>query len=429
MIKPQEYLAMQGNTVLVIGVGGYCQRFIWDVYKEFGIKIVLVDPDDKNSAVSKVSLFIEYDFLSHKTEQEHAICIIKILKEKGVTIDGCVTFIDTCGPLAAIICHQQNLHGPGHQAAYVAKNKGTSYDVLRTKEQTNQFVVKCYQINTISDLENAFSYVGVPAVMKPENGSCGAGVKRITDFKKLKVTYENEALKHGNNFTLMEFIEGTQHGIELILFKRELIASFVTDYGPTRKDRFTETAATMPSCLSKAAVEELMTAAHKCCIGIGLIDGVFNVEMKMTSNGPKLIEMNARMPSFYIRDWVLICYGIDLLLYTFMTCLGIRPEITKPVSTHRIMGIACVPSVHKEQLLKSQTVDIFNDLDQKGIISYHQLSNSLEECENDGDEIPFCSLAVIDQDIRKTKEKLLNVWNSIGFNTDSYDVKYFLKDF
>lgn len=106
MIKPQEYLAMQGNTVLVIGVGGYCQRFIWDVYKEFGIKIVLVDPDDKNSAVSKVSLFIEYDFLSHKTEQEHAICIIKILKEKGVTIDGCVTFIDTCGPLAAIICHQ-----------------------------------------------------------------------------------------------------------------------------------------------------------------------------------------------------------------------------------------------------------------------------------------------------------------------------------
>ncbi|XP_076091699.1 carnosine synthase 1-like [Mytilus galloprovincialis] len=429
MITPREFLAMQGKTVLVIGVGGYCQRFIWDVYKEFGIKIVLVDPDDKNLAISKVTSFIEYDFLSHQTDQEHATCIIKILKEKGITIDGCVTFLDTCGPLAAIICRQQNLYGPGQEAAYVAKYKGTTYEVLKTKDQTKQFIVKCYQMNTIFDIESAFSYVGVPAVMKPENGCCGAGVKRITDLKQFKVTYENEALTHGNNFTLMEFIEGTQHGIELILFQRELIASFVTDYGPTRKDRFTETAATMPSCLSKDAVEELMTAAHKCCIGIGLVDGVFNIEMKMTSNGPKLIEMNARMPSFYIRDWVLICYGIDLLLYTFMTCLGIRPEMTKPVSTHQIMGIACVPSVHKEHLSKSQTVDLFKDMDQKGIISYHQLSNSLGECENDGNEIPFCSLAVIDQGITKTKEKLLKVWNLIGFNTDSYDVKLFLQHF
>jgi carnosine synthase len=42
-----------------------------------------------------------------------------------------------------------------------------------------------------------------------------------------------------------------------------------------------------------------VTAAHQCCTEIGLVDGVFNVEMKMTKTGPNLIEINARMGGFY----------------------------------------------------------------------------------------------------------------------------------
>ena len=39
MSKQSQELAMQGKTVLVVSSGGYCQRFIWDVYTEFGIKV------------------------------------------------------------------------------------------------------------------------------------------------------------------------------------------------------------------------------------------------------------------------------------------------------------------------------------------------------------------------------------------------------
>jgi carnosine synthase len=62
----------------------------------------------------------------------------------------------------------------------------------------------------------------------------------------------------------------------------------------------------------------LVTAAYQCCTEIGLVDGVFNVEMKMTKTGPKLIEINARMGGFYLRNWILTCYGIDVFTSTII---------------------------------------------------------------------------------------------------------------
>jgi phosphoribosylamine-glycine ligase len=49
--------------------------------------------------------------------------------------------------------------------------------------------------------------------------------------------------------------------------------------------------------------------------------GVFNVEMKMTKTGPNLIEINARMGGFYLRNWILTCYGIALLLSDSVTAI------------------------------------------------------------------------------------------------------------
>jgi carnosine synthase len=116
----------------------------------------------------------------------------------------------------------------------------------------------------------------------------------------------------------MEYIEGTEHDVDIIIFQRQLIAAFVSDNGPTRQGRFTETPVLMPSCLLPDREGQLVTAAYQCCTEIGLVDGVFNVEMKMTKTGPNLIEINARMGGFYLRNWILTCYGIDLLLFIYM---------------------------------------------------------------------------------------------------------------
>ena len=82
-----------------------------------------MDPDQNSHGSSMASTFVKYDFLNHKKDGEHAVEIVKILKEKGLTIDGCVTFWEDCGPLAATICDLLHLNGPGQHAAEIAKKK------------------------------------------------------------------------------------------------------------------------------------------------------------------------------------------------------------------------------------------------------------------------------------------------------------------
>lgn len=49
--------------------------------------------------------------------------------------------------------------------------------------------------------------------------------------------------------------------------------------------------------------------------------------LKLTGAGPRLIEINPRMGGFYLRDWILELYGVDLLLAAAMVACGLRPAL------------------------------------------------------------------------------------------------------
>lgn len=59
-------------------------------------------------------------------------------------------------------------------------------------------------------------------------------------------------------------------------------------------------------------------------MGCGLLDGVFNVEFKLIRVGLRFIEINSRMGGFYLRDWILEFYGVDLFLAVVMVVCGLR---------------------------------------------------------------------------------------------------------
>ena len=61
---------------------------------------------------------------------------------------------------------------------------------------------------------------------------------------------------------------------------------------------------------------------------LGFDMGVFHVEGKYTSRGPRLIEVNCRMGGGPIRDINLLVWGVDLVEEQFMCSAGIpsRPN-------------------------------------------------------------------------------------------------------
>jgi hypothetical protein len=47
--------------------------------------------------------------------------------------------------------------------------------------------------------------------------------------------------------------------------------------------------------------KRVINAATECCNGLGLHNGVFNAEFKLTSAGLKLIKVNGRQGGFYVQ--------------------------------------------------------------------------------------------------------------------------------
>jgi len=227
----------------------------------------------------------------------------------------------------------------------------------------------------------------------------------------------------------MDYIGGTEHDVDVIIYKRKLVGAFVSDNGPTRLPKFTETAAAMPTFLPDDKRRQLIVAAYQCCVEIGLTSGVFNVELKMTPTGPKLIEINARMGGFYLRDWIKTLYGVDILLCVFMIACDIKPILPVVVPDSQMIGVMAIPSAHRKALSDPVNTKLMSLLEENGVIRVNRLDQELPPASEDRYEEPFLNIAVQDANWETAKTKVTGVFSLLGLNTTEYQVEEFLRDF
>ena len=443
---------MVGKTVVVIGGGAYSKKDIWPDAMSYGIKVILVDADPNYFAKEQVHKFIYYDYNDHVHDHTHAINIVDQLSNLDLEgcVDGCLTFWEDCGPLAAYICKILGLNGNDCNAALIAKTKSLTQITLRNKTddiphwpRTLMYSSATQPINSEKDLVNAADTFSFPAVLKLEYGSSAVGVSLCQTFDELETKYreiqntlQSEedyggiGLGFGNNMAVMELLKGSEHDVDIVLFQRKLLGAFVSDNGPTRVPDFTETAATMPTTLPSDKAAQLITAAYQCCTEIGLSDGVFNVELKMTPTGPKLIEINARMGGFYLRDWIKRIYNVDLMLCAMMISCGIKPFIPKLKPKCQIMGVILVPSLH-EAFLKSNSVEhnVIKGMTLVGDVIWNQFDQEVTQHVTSRHEEPMASIAVAGTDATDARKKLLTICDSLKISSENYSVADFTSQF
>ncbi|KAG5845449.1 carnosine synthase 1-like isoform X1 [Anguilla anguilla] len=305
--------------------------------------------------------------------------------------------------------------------------------------------VPCAHMENAQDLKDAVQQnrVRFPAVMKLEYGAGAVGVKRVgsleealTHLEKIagdlreETDYPGIGLGWGNAMTLMEFVGGTEHDVDVLLFDGRLEGAFVSDNGPTRLPAFTETAARMPTGLAPDKRVQLIHAAYHSCLACGLRDGVFNVELKMTPLGPRLLEINARMGGFYLRDWILQLYGVDILLAAFMVACGLPPRLPSatclPPQGH-YAGIMCVVSQHRQALNTTAHPRRLRQLHQEGVLRLNELEEELISGEY---EEPYCNVSVRDDRPDDARQRLLALCQGLGLHCPPrYDLGYFLSQF
>ena len=93
-----------------------------------------------------------------------------------------------------------------------------------------------------------------------------------------------------------------------------------------------------PSILPTYQQRELLDLSVKTVKCLGFINGVFHVESKYTSRGPRLIEVNCRMGGGPVRTMNMLVWGVDLVEEQLLCSAGIPSN--PPVALKPLMNIA-----------------------------------------------------------------------------------------
>ncbi|KAL8577463.1 hypothetical protein ACOMHN_021915 [Nucella lapillus] len=475
-----------GKTVVAVGGGTHGKRHLWTEARELGIKLVLVDSDPRHKARAAVDTFLHVDFRNHAQDEQHVTTILRLLSKhrpgreeedgEGVVVDGVITWMEDTVPLTARLGHALGLpHVMSLESALKAKSKERTHTVLgqQGKECSEEeglllqltqplslpllspavYASPVVRVNTVKEVAEAVNKISLPAVMKLGYGSGSVGVMHVRTVQEaeqhlrlVQETFRREpnfpgtGLSYGNCMILMPRLLGTEHDVDVVLFESQVVAAYVSDNGPTRHPLCIPTSGLMPSVRPKEQRQELIQAAAACCRGLGLHTGVFNVEMMMTPQGPRLLEINARMGSHNMRDWIRLIYNVDLFHLALMCSCGIRPVVPegtissldedfkdqvkteeqededKELQNGYLMGIMLYPSRHAQALATTASPQRLQALCQNGDVFFTHFI--LGEVPSGTDfELAVGNIAVRGSSLQETKTKMVDICTSLGLET------------
>ena len=353
---------LAGRTVLVIGGLTPSKRPVWRSAKEQRLRIVLANdravvPADDLGLELAAELLIPHLHADHTREGDEASCaaIVRELTKRGIVLDGVITFWEDCTVVAALVAERLGLRGNTVTAQRTAKDKLAT---LRALAAPLPFAIDTFEpapttllppfaeLRSALDVDSApAQVVPFPAVLRFRFGSSAVGTRVVrsreeakTEASRLEALIRDKAgadalyggcgFRHGDDasgLVLAGFVDGTEHDVDLLLFDGELVDAWVTDNGETDIPFCAETCALMPSRLSASRQQQLISAAWQACRRVGLANGAANVELKLSMDGPKILEINGRMGGFYIPEWVRRVWGYDLPAACFQIACGIRP--------------------------------------------------------------------------------------------------------
>jgi len=353
---------LAGRRVLVIGGVTASKRPVWRSAREHGVQVVLVNdrsvvPEDGLGPELHAELIVPHLHDDHSPAGDEVSCtaIVAELERRSLGVDGVVTFWEDCTVVTALVAERLGVRRNPVVAQRTAKDKLETCRALAAplpvaiesfEPAPATLLPPFVELQTAADLDSpAAQAVSFPAVLRYRFGSSSVGTRVVRDRDEARMeTVRLEALVRdaagagtlyggcgfrfgdgGSSLLLTGFADGSEHDVDMLLFDGELVDAWVTDNAETDLPFCAETCAVLPSRLSASRQQQLISAAWQVCRRAGLQNGAVNVELKLSSTGPKILEINGRMGGFYIPEWVRLVWGYDLPAACFQIACGIRP--------------------------------------------------------------------------------------------------------
>lgn len=260
--------------------------------------------------------------------------------------------------IAASLAKRFGLPGPLPEAIDECRNKWRQRLCL---QKAAIGIPSFHQVDSIAAALDAAKEIGFPVVVKPVMGSGSTGVKlcRNKDEVTLQVTrllrqQKNErGLLIPQQVLVEELLQGPEFSVET--FGTKII-------GITRKHlgdppNFIETGHDFPAVMLSSSEKQAITETVRASLrALSLEWGPSHVELRLTSEGPKIIEVNPRLAGGLIPELVRLACGIDLILQTIRIVAGLSSNLEETQS--RYASIRFILPEFGGRLTNVQGIDI-----------------------------------------------------------------------
>jgi len=247
--------------------------------------------------------------------------------------DGIMT-LATDMPMRAVAaaCQKLGLCGISLETALKATDKG---EMIKAFEACGVEHPWYYIVPTLDDLKNIIDKIIYPCIMKPTDNAGSRGVVLCHDRTELEAEYEyshNES--RGGAVIIEEYLQGPEFSVEVMVINGEPNVLQITDKLTTGAPHFVEMGHTQPTRQSRENQERIRDLACRACKAVGISNGPAHVEMILTKNGPKMVELGARMGGDCITTHLVpLSTGIDMVGCTIKLACGedidIEPKFNK----------------------------------------------------------------------------------------------------
>lgn len=287
---------------------------------EMGLYVGVVDLNKDAPAINYAD---EYFCASIKNYNE-VIKIAEIFRPNGIMSGACDTSVVT----VAQLCNVLGL--PGHSIE-AAINSTDKLKMLQAFSENNVNHPK-FQVISREEINTAEISVGFPAVSKPVDSSGSRGISFIENEKTVIAALLNSAdSSQSGNVLVEEYMEGPEVSVEMLVINGTPYVLQITDKTTTGAPHFIEIGHCQPSTLDKNIQEEIRAIAKQAVLAVGLVNSVAHVEVKVTSEGVKMVELGARLGGDCISSYLIdnSILGIDMTKAAIKIALGEKNDISQ----------------------------------------------------------------------------------------------------
>lgn len=236
--------------------------------------------------------------------------------------DGIMT-LATDMPMRAVAraCEACGLPGISFDAAVKATDKGEMIKAFEAYGVEHPW----YHIVPVPDaLDTMLDEINYPCIMKPTDNAGSRGVVLCHNREELRREYEySHRESRGGAVIIEEYLQGPEFSVEVMVLDGEPHVLQITDKLTTGAPHFVEMGHSQPTRQSSAIQEKIRDLTVRACEAVGIDIGPAHVEMILTKDGPKMVELGARMGGDCITTHLVpLSTGIDMVGSTIRLSCG-----------------------------------------------------------------------------------------------------------